>query len=217
MKKTKLIATIASVCLAIALVVFGVYASNIGSVGMSSTISYQASGNLDITILVTVEYSTETVSYNSENANTTYVDNTLTPSVGYTTINAWSVSQGLSDDPINLTGDNVLNLGAYNFIAGSPNGSTLKYTITITNNGYYPIKLTKSNEPTTIDSGVVTLAVSSTGLSGDNNNQIAKADTSTGAKSSYVFTATYTLSDNVKDLETPYTFAPAYSLSAGVE
>lgn len=217
MKKTKLIATIASVCLAIALVVFGVYASNIGSIGMSSTISYQASGNLDITILVTVEYSTETVAYDGTSANTTFVDNTLTPGAGYTTINAWRVTQGLSDDPISLTGDNVLNLGAYNFIAGAPNGSTLKYTITITNNGYYPIQLTRSNEPTAVESGVVTLAVSSTGLSGDNNNQIAKADTSTGAKSSYVFTATYTLADNVKDLETPYTFAPAYSLSAAVE
>lgn len=216
MKRTKLIGTIASVCLAVALVVFGVYASNIGSIGMSSTISYQASGNLDVTILVTVEYSTETVAYNGDNANTTFLvpDGELSPTGTYTTINAWRVTQGLSDEPINLTGDDVLNLGAYNFIAGSPNNSTLKYTIKITNNGYYPIQLTRSNEPTAITDKTITLQVESTGLSGDNHNQIAKKDATTDTATSYVFTATYTLADNTKDLETPYTFAPSYSLSA---
>ena len=213
MKKTKLIATIASVCLAIAVVVFGVYASNLGSVGMSSTISYQASGNIDVEILVTVEYSTETIDYTSTNANTTFVDDTLTPSTGYTTINAWRVSQGLSDESLDLTGENALNLGEYAFIPGSANGSTLKYTVTIVNKGYYAVKLEKT-EPVAIDTGVVTLAVTSQGLTGDESNQIAAKDADSGVESSYTFTAIYTLANNTQDLDTPHTFAPIYTLSA---
>lgn len=213
MKKTKLIATIASVCLAIAVVVFGVYASNMGSVGMSSSISYQASGNIDVEILVTVEYSTETIAYTSTDANTTFVDDTLSPSAGYTTINAWRVSQGLSDEPLDLTGENALNLGAYAFIPGAPNGSTLKYTVTIINKGYYAVQLEKT-EPNAIDTGVVTLAVTSQGLTGEESNQIAAKDAESGTESSYTFTAIYTLANNTQDLDTPHTFAPTYNLSA---
>ena len=213
MKKTKLVATIASVCLAIAVVVFGVYASNVGSVGMSSTISYQASDNIDVEILVTVEYSTEYVNCDLTNANTTYVDDTLTPSQGYTTINAWRVSQGLSDEPLDLTGENALNLGAYAFLPGVPNGSTLKYTVTIINKGYYAVKVEKT-EPTAIADGVVTLAVTSEGLTGEESNQIAAKDAESGVESSYTFTAIYTLANNKQDLDTPHNFAPTYNLSA---
>lgn len=213
MKKTKLIATIASVCLAIALVVFGVYASNLGGIGMSSTISYQASDNIDVSILVTVEYNTETIVYSATNANTSFVDNTLTPSTGYTTVNAWRVAQGMGDEPLNLTGENALNLGEYAFIAGSPNGSTLKYTVTITNRGYYPVTITKT-EPTAVETGTVTLAVTSEGLTGENNDQIAAKDAGTEVESSYTFTAIYTLANNTMDLDTPHTFAPIYNLSA---
>lgn len=213
MKKTKLIATIASVCLAIALVVFGVYASNVGAVSMSSTISYQASQNIDVAIVVTVEYSTESVEFISTGANTSYADDTMTPSVGYTTINAWKLSQDLSDESLDLTGANALNLGAYSFIAGAPNGSSIKYTVTITNRGYYPVTLTKT-EPEAVAEGVVTVAVSSSPLTGDQNNQIAAKDATTQIETSYVFTATYTLTNNTMDLETPHTFAPTYSLAA---
>ena len=178
-KKTKLIGTIASVCLAIALVVFGVYASNIGAVGVSSTISYQSSGNLDVLILVTVEYSTDVVSYSSKNANTKYVDDTLSPSAGYTTINAWKISQNLSDEPLDLSGDNAINIGDYQFLSGAPNGASIKYTVTITNRGYYPVTIEKT-EPVAVSEGVVTSVVESGSLSGTQNNQIPAKDVTTG-------------------------------------
>ena len=214
MKKVRLFATIASLCLAIGLVVFGVYAVRVGQLDMSSTISYQVSGNLNLEIVVTVEYNGELVTYVSQDANTAYADSTATPSAGYDTINAWKVTQGLADsEDINLTGSNALNLGAYEFRAGVENGATIKYTVTITNKASYAVKLTKT-EPTAVTTGAVTLAVESEGLTGAESNQIAGKDEGTGTLYSYTFTATYTLADNTIDLATPHTFAPSYQVSA---
>jgi hypothetical protein len=213
MKKIKLLATISSIFLAMALVVFGVYAARVGQMTVSSTISYQVGGNLNLEIVVTVEYNNNLVKFSDQNANKTFIDETIIPSDGFDCVNAWKITQDPADEnEIDLTGENALNLGAYEFKPGVENGSCIKYTIKITNKSNYAVRLTKA-EPEEVTEGAVTLSVTSEGLTGDDFDLLAGRDSETDTYFSYVFTATYVLSDNTINLETPHTFAPTYQIA----
>lgn len=58
-KRVKLLTTIASLCLAVALMAFGVYAATTASITVNSTVSFDVGSHLDGTITVTAYYSAD--------------------------------------------------------------------------------------------------------------------------------------------------------------
>ena len=119
-KKVKLITTIASLCLAVALMAFGVYAALNVSYTIKNTVSYSAAANVKATITYTTELGNATATVGEEE--TPY--STVTDKVIFTdTIGNTDKATGTEE-----IGD--LTLTAVNLAQNM----TFKYTVTIKNN-----------------------------------------------------------------------------------
>ncbi len=115
MKKSfKLATTIASLCLAVALLAFGVYAATSSSLTLNSTVTFTSQD-----VQVNWEWSVEG-------------GNLATANSG----NYQTTAEGTADDK-------EVSLGTVNFVTTSGDaGKTIKYTITCTNTGAKSVKVT---------------------------------------------------------------------------
>ncbi len=200
-KKVKLFSTIASLCLALALMVFGAYAASTATLSLTSSVSYTISGDVNVKFEVEVKYNTDYVTYTDTDA-----DDSLTPTgeTSEKTI-SWEATQATTANDINKS----LNLGAFAFKnVENVQNKTIVYTVKITNLAKYEAEVTVTSAPTASSEGVVTIAVNpSTALSK------GKATIGTASGSNvFTYEVTYTLADATKDFATS-TFNPSFAVA----
>ena len=198
-KRIKLFSTIASLCLAVALMAFGVYAAGTSNLSLTSTVSYVVSGNVNVKFDVSVAISdAEKIKRTAPTTETMVVDEE-----GKTW--TWSATQGTADEDINKT----INLGTYAFQVGAAADSTITYTVKITNLGQYPVALKITDGPTADTTSSVNIAVT-----GADTTEIAATGDENGADV-VTYTVTYTLKDVTKDFNKDATanFAPKFVVS----
>lgn len=198
-KKVKLFSTIASLCLAVALMAFGVWAATTASVGVTSTITYTVSGQVDMTFKIEVEYITEHV--NVENREATKYNAKSDPKTGDTTktVNSWELEQKPGQTALNER----INLGDYTFNEKSLEGDTIVYTITLTNNSDQSAWVEVSGFTPTSDKAV-TSAVTN-GASG-----------AVEGKGVFTYVVTFTLADATKSFAVGENagFTPTFAITA---
>ena len=126
-KKVKLFSTIASLCLAVALMAFGVWAASTANFGVTSTVKYTLSGQINAIINIKVTFSSA--------AHVTVDDTGMTQKktgIADGTYE-WELVQLPGASPL-TTEANTVNLGGYTFNKDAQVNDTVVYTITITNN-----------------------------------------------------------------------------------
>ena len=184
-KRVKLITTIASLCLAVALMAFGVYAATNSKVTLTSTIKYSVSGQVNMEMKVQVAYTAGHVTVTGNDAYDSGAENT------------WTITQLPGQENVNKT----INLGSYEFNSASIQNDTITYTITITNRSATEdlyIKVSGINETT---SGAVTSKI--------NAPTESKAAKNNGT---YVYTVVYTLADATQSLDKDLSFNPMFEM-----
>ena len=217
-KKVKLFSTIASLCLAVALMAFGVWAATTANFGVTSTVKYSVAGQVDAEFKVTVEFNDEEVTRTTDNmtgapseadaGKYTYVSGKKTESE-HDIIDTWSITQRPGESAKTQT----FNLGDYAFNVKAVDGvSKIVYTITITNNAKQKLKVALSNGVTQTadsESPVIKCEVVETGL--DTEKMVAaKAGETAGV---YTYKVTYTLANGSTDAD-DITFNPNFALEA---
>lgn len=194
-KKVKLFATIASLCLAVCLMAFGVWAASTATLGVSSSVSYTVSGNVHVAFDVMVEYtSTENhVSYTAASGSTATAE---------TGKNTWET---ITQTPSEGDKNSSLGLGTYQFNVGAEKDDYVKYTIKVTNLGKYDAKLTVTDLPAADTNKSIHISREGTGSLTTANS----AETATVAKNNGTFTIVviYSLNDVATDCSA-LTFAP---------
>ena len=209
-KRLKLFSTIASLCLAVALMAFGVWAATTANFGVSSTVKYTVSGQVNVEITIKVTYDMAQVKGTLDGASTAatgakyqYTAPTGTGAVSQT----WVVKQGITDGDVNLTNSDLLKLGAYEFNIGAVNNSTVVYEIKIENKGQYDATVTITDAPKDITtSSSITVAT----LLGESAFNSA-TPTNIEAGKSVTLKTTYTLVDNTKDCA-ELTYNPSFKI-----
>ncbi len=197
-KRIKLFSTIASLCLAVALMAFGVYAAGTSNLSLTSTVSYVVSGNVNVKFDVSVTASDpDTVTRTAPDADTANNETKGTWT--------WSATQGTADKDIGAT----IDLGTYAFQVGAAADSTITYTVKITNLGQYAVALAINNGPTADTTSSVNIAVT-----GADTTEIAAAGAE-GDANVATYTVTYTLKDVTKDFNKDATanFTPKFVVS----
>ena len=178
-KRVKLFTTIASLCLAVALMAFGVYAATQATFGITSNVSFTAL-NVTIRFDAKVEFDTQYVNYIDTNA--TKDEEVYTPG---TNANDWTSGVITPDAE---TAQYNWNLGNYAFKENAAN-KTVVYTFKITNKGTNPVKITVTTPVNAVSAGEAgTIAVAADG------------STASLAKDAvYTYTVTVTLTDATMD------------------
>ena len=197
-KRIKLFSTIASLCLAVALMAFGVYAAGNSTLNLTSTVSYVVSGNVNVKFDVSVTASDpDTVTRTAPDADTANNETKGTWT--------WSATQGTADKDIGAT----IDLGAYAFQVGAAAEDTITYTVKITNLGQYAVVLAITGGPTADTTSSVNIAVT-----GADTTEIAAAGAE-GDANVATYTVTYTLKDVTKDFNKDATanFTPKFVVS----
>lgn len=210
-KKVKLFTTIASLCLAVSLMAFGVYAATTAKLGVNSTVQYTVSDQVHVKFDIKAQYTTGAVTANMDSATTGSTD---ANDAGATlTGKAWSFTQAPADDDINKTGGNVINLGAYTFNVPELGVKTNKvvYTIKITNLGNYDAKVAYSNVPTAVASGKSILTAVTGASAATGEAEILKKG-SADSKDVFTLEVTYTLDDPTTDCAA-ITFNPSFEVT----
>ena len=219
-KKVKLFSTIASLCLAVALMAFGVWAASSANFGVTSTVKYTLDGQIKATIEIKVEYDTA-VNTNVIGANTTYIDAEKTT----TGRKAWKVVLLPGQEVPTLNGRDVINLGEYTFGAnsvakvGSTKGTQIKYTITITNNAgkeNNKLKVTLSSRPTANENGAISVTESATNGSDTIDLTGTSVESTVDQSRMFTYVVVYELVDASKEETTGLTFAPSFAMESVV-
>lgn len=197
-KRIKLFSTIASLCLAVALMAFGVYAAGTSNLSLTSTVSYVVSGNVNVKFDVSVTASDpDTVTRTAPDADTANNETKGTWT--------WSATQGTADADINKT----IDLGTYAFQVGAAADSTITYTVKITNLGQYAVALAINDGP--VDDATSSVNVT---VDGEATKEIA-ATSATDGTDVATYKVVYTLKDVTKDFNKNATanFTPKFVVS----
>lgn len=196
-KKVKLITTIASLCLAVALMAFGVYAATSATLGITSQVSFTASG-VTVQFDVEVEYDAAYVDYTDTDA--TKIEGTYTAYTEQAKKNSWT--SGVID-PLAGTAAYDWNLGSYAFKeVANVAGKTVVYKFKITNKGSNPVAITVTTGVEPVESGEAgTIAVTTDGTAAN----LAK-------NAVYTYTVTVTLNDATMDWAAK-SISPAFSVA----
>ena len=125
-KRVKLITTIASLCLAVALMAFGVYAATNSNFGVTSKVSYTVSGEVHVQFDVAVAF-------------TSNVNRTEGTTEDQLTIDATSakLTNAIVQKPGEGNVQGSIDLGVYAFQPGVTTSDYVEYTIKIKNLGKY--------------------------------------------------------------------------------
>lgn len=197
-KRIKLFSTIASLCLAVALMAFGVYAAGTSNLSLTSTVSYVVSGNVNVKFDVSVTASDpDKVTRTAPDADTANNETKGTWT--------WSATQGTADADINKT----IDLGTYAFQVGAAADSTITYTVKITNLGQYAVALAINDGP--VDDATSSVNVT---VDGEATKEIA-ATSATDGTDVATYKVVYTLKDVTKDFNKNATanFTPKFVVS----
>ena len=212
-KKVKLFSTIASLCLAVALMAFGVWAASSANFGVSSTVKYTVTGQVNMEYTIEVKYTATHVDFNSDNiSDGRNEDGTETGFVKQT----WKGKQQPGEAALNLVGEgNVIKLGDYTFNKEALVNDVVVYTITIKNlaSDQLKVKVTDDcvdgmNEDG--DTKIISRAV--TGSTLTSGEYVCAAKGAEAATFTYV--VTYELVN--ASANATITFAPTFALTAVV-
>ena len=234
-KKVKLFSTIASLCLAVALMAFGVWAAKTASVGVTSTIKYTVSGQVQANITIEVKYDTKYVDTNTNTEELTQCSSN--PQDGEETgstklCRKWERKQSAGENGLNLTGSDILKLGTYKFNGDAvarktgadsqvTNGTQVVYVITIENlsvNDSLEIEVDDNSTQVDEGSAISRTVTPSQALTGE-KCVITKATKAEGSENlttqKFTYTVTYELVNAAKDVDTKgLTFAAVFKLTA---
>ena len=182
-KKTKLIATIASLCVALTLMVFGVYAASTITLNVTSNVTFNAQ-SVYVGYKAKVERSTTSAFTAGENTTTLVAEQT-------DWVNNYTGALG------SQTSEDSLTAWTPTGIAFEEGKQFIKYTITFKNDSSFAIQVTVSNEPASAQGITVT--------SSGNIDSIAA-----GATGAYTLTLELT---NLNASITNFTVSPAFTIS----
>lgn len=198
-KKVKLFSTIASLCLAVALMAFGVWAATTASIGMTSTVRYTVSGQVNMEFKVEVEYTTAHLKpVTNQTIDKGNYKTAVKADDATKTVNSWSFTQVPGQTALAES----INLGDYEFNDQSLQGDTVVYTITIKNNAEEPAWVEVTGFTATTNMAVTSAAVGE-------SKSIAKDEM-------FTYVATFTLSDATKTMsaDEKATFTPTFAITA---
>ena len=210
-KRLKLFSTIASLCLAVALMAFGVWAATNATFGVTSTVKYTVNGQVNVEFGVTVAYGEDVTLKRDDTERDPATSNT--DSETKITTDSWSISQVPGESAKTQT----LKLGEYTFNSKALDGkSKIVYTITITNNAAEKLKVTLSNGVTAttteqLTTVVIKCEVEETGLNAE-KMVAGKTGETAGV---YTYKVTYTLNKGIDSAD--ITFNPSFALEAQQE
>ena len=203
-KKVKLFSTIASLCLAVALMAFGVWAATTASVGVTSSVTYTVSGQVNMKFSVKVEFTTGHVAVEHAEEDTT-VKHYASTTQDTKTINSWWVEQVPGEAKKTPT----INLGDYKFNADSLKDETVVYTIKIENKATESAWVEVSGFTATDDTNY---AITSTIGDGMGSAKVA-------GNATFTYVVTFKLSDPTKGMkeDKALAFSPKFEIYANTE
>ena len=176
-KRVKLLTTIASLCLAVALMAFGVYAATSSQLKVGSTVSFTTTN-------VAVKYTVEV----THSANVT-VDETTAEKDEYTTKYSQTISYGVEADDANAD----WNVGTYTFGNDATADDYVTYTITIENLGENAFQVKATGIP------AKGAAANNFTIDVTNDDNLGAEAVSISGKDSAVVVVTYKITDLTKD------------------
>lgn len=199
-KKIKLFSTIASLCLAVALMAFGVWAATEAGMKVGSTVTFHSAN-------VNVKY-TITVAYTNGKVTPADVVGATTEAAGLNTWEKEITKAAKADEAAEAA--NTFALGTYKFNSdlqvADQNVTTVVYTIKIENLGDHAVKVTAPETlPTNTEGNSIKVEVDTSKATVD---LAAKTEEATAA---YELKITYTLVDATKD-SANQTFELAYTV-----
>lgn len=206
-KRVKLFSTIASLCLAVALMAFGVLAATTETFKVTSTVSYSVTGQVNAEFKVSVQYSKTGITApeikTGEGQNTIGAKDS-TPESGLIT----RTYNTLTIKPGETSKEQSLSLGEFKFNENATNNTTkIIYTVTISN---------KSNEAlaVTLNAGEVAAVLTgpvSVGITGSTftSNKVTTSETANDV----TYIVTYTLIDGSTTLSNALEFNPQFTLA----
>ena len=209
-KKVKLFSTIASLCLAVALMAFGVWAASSANFGVSSTVKYTVTGQVNTIITIKVAYTTDHVDFDDKDVSDGKVDGTDT----VLTTQTWTRNQRPGEAALNLVDENVIKLGDYTFNKEALVNDVVVYTITIENlaSDQLKVKVTDNGTNGATDDGTEIISRAVTGTTLTSREHVCAAKGTEAATFTYV--VTYKLVSAVANAE--INFAPTFALTAVV-
>ena len=222
-KKVKLFSTIASLCLAVALMAFGVWAASNANFGVTSTVKYTLSGQVQATFTVKVFYNKTVVKTSMEDNKqgeytSGYTNKPVSAENADEVYNEWSYKQEAGKVGYNLTESDVIKLGNYTFkpnaVAkdGENAGSTVTYVIEVVNESTTEaLKVTLTNLPATYVEGD---AIKNTPAADNTALETGKFATIEKNNGKFTYKVTYELVNATK--EGQCTFNPSVALEAVV-
>lgn len=211
-KKVKLFSTIASLCLAVALMAFGVWAASSTNFGVSSKVIYTVTGQVKMEYTVEVKYTENHVDFKSDGVSAGKTeDGTETGFIKQT----WKGSQNPGEAALNLVGENVIKLGEYTFNKEAVVNDVVVYTITIKNLAAYKLKVKVTDNSTNgvSDGGteIISREHKGTTLTSENEYECTTAGAETAT---FTYVVTFKLVDATANAE--INFAPTFALTAVV-
>ncbi|MDY2695959.1 MAG: hypothetical protein SOV27_02200 [Eubacteriales bacterium] len=208
-KKVKLFSTIASLCLAVALMAFGVWAASTANFGVTSTVKYTLSGQINATINIKVTFSSAdhvTVDDAGMSQKKTGIDEGTYE---------WELVQLPGASPL-TTVANTVNLGGYTFNKDAQINDTVVYTITITNNNdaiknseQLFVKITDNAEPDTQNAITREAELKNDTTTVERTGSAVAVDVT----KSLVYKVTFKLT-NASKASDELTFAPTFALNS---
>lgn len=207
-KKVKLFSTIASLCLAVALMAFGVWAASNANFGVSSKVIYTVTGQVNMEYTIEVKYTATHVDFNSDNVSVgRKEDGTEAGFVKQT----WEGKQQPGQAALNLVGENVIKLGDYTFNKEALVNDVVVYTITIKNlaSDKLNVKVTDNSADGMNEDGDTKII---------SRNVTGETDYTCEAKGAQTATFTYTVEFKLVDASAgaEISFAPTFALTSVV-
>lgn len=199
-KKVKLFATIASLCLAVCLMAFGVWAANTATLSITSTVSYTVSDNVHVKFDVSVKYTEGALKYTSG----TDASPTSTTASNIVT-NTWTTIEQ-KPEATDDQKSHSLNLGSYAFELAAVASSYVEYTIVVTNAGAYTAEITVTGLPEAKAYGAITISTTGTGTLDTTNKATINA------AGTFTIVVKYSLTDKTVDSSAP-TFNPSINVA----
>ena len=197
-KRLKLFSTIASLCLAVALMAFGVWAATTATVNVTSSVSYTVTGQINMQFDISVEYIANNVKVANRDTGTKKTEDVTEGNEVYT----WSATcvPGEANKTVSLA------LGDYTFNENAVEGNTIVYKVKITNNASEKLSVKVTGlEAIAGENQIVSLTL--------NKNNLTAAE-EVDASGTYELIATFKLEDGTKSLTKALDFKPIFELSA---